>query len=140
MEVFRRPIESTQYVSEAFRTELAEHKMLASMSAKGDCYDNAVVESFFATLEFELFDEERLAYARGGAPRDLPVYRDLVQSETPAFRVGLYQSGGVPSAVAAGRVVPITYASTKSGEAHTSTAWRVSSPPVLAGTILRVHT
>ena len=54
MEVFRRPIESTQYASEAFRTELAEHKMLASMSAKGDCYDNAVVESFFATLEFEL--------------------------------------------------------------------------------------
>ena len=28
--------------------------MIASMSAKGDCYDNAVAESFFATLEFEL--------------------------------------------------------------------------------------
>ena len=28
--------------------------MVASMSAKGDCYDNAVAESFFATLEFEL--------------------------------------------------------------------------------------
>ena len=28
--------------------------MLASMSGKGDCYDNAVAESSFATLEFEL--------------------------------------------------------------------------------------
>ena len=28
--------------------------MIASMSGTGDCYDNAVAESFFATLEFEL--------------------------------------------------------------------------------------
>jgi transposase InsO family protein len=28
--------------------------MIASMSATGNCYDNAVAESFFATLEFEL--------------------------------------------------------------------------------------
>ena len=28
--------------------------MIASMSGKGDCYDNAVAESFFSTLEFEL--------------------------------------------------------------------------------------
>ena len=28
--------------------------MLARMSAKGDCYDNAVAESIFSTLEFEL--------------------------------------------------------------------------------------
>ena len=28
--------------------------MLANMSGRGDCYENAVAESFFATLEFEL--------------------------------------------------------------------------------------
>ena len=44
----------SQYASSAHRRELAAHEMLASMSAKGDCYDNAVAESFFATLEFEL--------------------------------------------------------------------------------------
>ena len=44
----------SQYASGAYRTELAAHGMRASMSAKGDCYDNAVAESFFATLEFEL--------------------------------------------------------------------------------------
>ena len=44
----------SQYASAAYRLELATHGMLASMSGKGDCYDNAVAESFFATLEFEL--------------------------------------------------------------------------------------
>lgn len=44
----------SQYCAKAYRAELKAHGMIASMSAKGDCYDNAVVESFFATLEFEL--------------------------------------------------------------------------------------
>ena len=44
----------SQYASHTYRDELAAHGMLASMSRKGDCYDNAVAESFFATLEFEL--------------------------------------------------------------------------------------
>jgi putative transposase len=44
----------SQYASGEYRGELAAHGMVASMSGKGDCYDNAVAESFFATLEFEL--------------------------------------------------------------------------------------
>jgi putative transposase len=44
----------SQYTSGNYRAELAAHGMLASMSGKGDCYDNAVAESFFSTLEFEL--------------------------------------------------------------------------------------
>lgn len=43
-----------RYAAPAYRAELAAHGMIASMSAKGDCYDNAVAESFFATLESEL--------------------------------------------------------------------------------------
>lgn len=43
-----------QYASTAYRALLAEHGMQASMSRAGDCWDNAVAESFFATLEFEL--------------------------------------------------------------------------------------
>lgn len=31
--------------------------MIASMSRRGDCYDNAVAESFCATLEFELITQ-----------------------------------------------------------------------------------
>ena len=44
----------SQYASAAYRAELAAADMLASMSGTGNCYDNAVAESFFATLEFEL--------------------------------------------------------------------------------------
>jgi transposase InsO family protein len=44
----------SQYTSAAYRAALAAHDMVASMSRKGNCYDNAVAESFFATLEFEL--------------------------------------------------------------------------------------
>ncbi len=43
-----------RYASAACRAELAGHGMLASMSGKGNCSDNAVAEHFFAILEFEL--------------------------------------------------------------------------------------
>lgn len=44
----------SQYSAGAYRGALVAHGMVASMSGKGDCYDNAVAESFFSTLEFEL--------------------------------------------------------------------------------------
>jgi putative transposase len=47
------------YASEDYRTVLRQHGLVASMSRKGDCWDNAVAESFFATLRVELVDDER---------------------------------------------------------------------------------
>jgi transposase InsO family protein len=47
----------SQYTSAAYQRRLAAHGAEASMSRKGDCWDNAVAESFFATLETELIDE-----------------------------------------------------------------------------------
>jgi putative transposase len=44
----------SQYASAEYRALLKAHGMVASMSKKGDCWDNAVVESFFSTLELEL--------------------------------------------------------------------------------------
>jgi putative transposase len=44
--------------SAAYRAALAGHGLIASMSRKGDCWDNAVAESFFATLRAELVDHE----------------------------------------------------------------------------------
>ena len=49
------------YASHAYRTALTQQGMIASMSRKGDCWDNAVAESFFATLEWELLADERFA-------------------------------------------------------------------------------
>jgi putative transposase len=46
----------TQYTSLAFGRRLREAGIAASMGSRGDCYDNALAESFFATLEVELID------------------------------------------------------------------------------------
>lgn len=43
-----------QYASREYRDVLEQHSITCSMSAAGDCYDNAVAESFFAPLEKEL--------------------------------------------------------------------------------------
>jgi transposase InsO family protein len=44
----------SQYASHDYRDALRENNIVCSMSRKGDCWDNAVVESFFATLKKEL--------------------------------------------------------------------------------------
>jgi putative transposase len=44
----------SQYASQEYRGVLQRHGATCSMSAAGNCYDNAVAESFFATLKKEL--------------------------------------------------------------------------------------
>lgn len=56
-----------QYASSAFRALLQAHQMEPSMSAKGNCYDNAAMESFWSTLKTELVHQrqfQNLAAAR----------------------------------------------------------------------------
>ena len=43
----------SQYASEAHRALLARHGLIASMSRKGNCWDNAVMERFFLNLKIE---------------------------------------------------------------------------------------
>lgn len=49
----------TQYTSFAFGHRLREAGIAPSMGRVGDAYDNAMAESFFATLECELLDQRR---------------------------------------------------------------------------------
>ena len=46
--------QGSQYASNEFREVLANNKAIASMSRKGNCWDNAVAESFFKTIKCEL--------------------------------------------------------------------------------------
>jgi putative transposase len=46
----------SQYTSHAYRTLLASWGIQVSMSRKGDCFDNAMMESFNATLKGECTD------------------------------------------------------------------------------------
>jgi putative transposase len=49
----------SQYTSLAFGQRLEQARILGSMGAVGDALDNAVAESFFATLQVELLDRNR---------------------------------------------------------------------------------
>jgi putative transposase len=62
----RRPLgvvhhsdQGTQYTSIGFGRRCQEAGVRPSMGSAGDCYDNALCESFFATLECELLDRHR---------------------------------------------------------------------------------
>jgi putative transposase len=48
-----------QYACKDFRKVLATHGFVQSMSRKGDCWDNAVAESFFGIIKSELVHHER---------------------------------------------------------------------------------
>lgn len=48
-----------QYASELYQVLLKQHHITCSMSRKGNCWDNAPMESFFATLKKELVHRER---------------------------------------------------------------------------------
>lgn len=48
-----------QYTSDDFRNMLDEHGIQCSMSARGNCYDNAVIESFFGVLKRECLNRAR---------------------------------------------------------------------------------
>ena len=52
--MLRRPFESGQYCSFAYQAELRKHDIRISMSGTGNCFDNAVVETFFKTFKAEL--------------------------------------------------------------------------------------
>jgi putative transposase len=49
----------SQYCSKDYQALIARHGLQCSMSAKGNCYDNACAESFFHSLKVELIHGER---------------------------------------------------------------------------------
>jgi transposase InsO family protein len=51
----------SQFASMAYRHVLAAHGFIASMSRKGNCYDNAFIESFWSSLKYELVYHHRFA-------------------------------------------------------------------------------
>ena len=59
-----------QYAAETYRSALAQSGMTPSMSRKGDCWDNAPMESFFHTLKTERV-HHRVYATRAEARRDL---------------------------------------------------------------------
>ena len=57
LEMLRGPLECKQYASHDYREARDQAGITCSMSRRGDCWDNAVAESFFGTLKMELLYE-----------------------------------------------------------------------------------
>ena len=49
----------SQYCSNKYRTIIKNNKLIGSMSRKGNCWDNAISESFFHTLKVELVHQQK---------------------------------------------------------------------------------
>jgi len=65
-----------QYCATAFRALTGERGIVQSMSRKGDCWDNACAETFFATLKTELVDG-RIFHTREQARREIFEYIEV---------------------------------------------------------------
>ena len=74
--MLQRWVEFTQYCSHDFQKQLAEYGMLASMSRKGNCWDNATSESFFNSLKNERVHGSRYE-TRDAARADLFDYVEV---------------------------------------------------------------
>lgn len=79
----------SQYACGDFQRRLKQHGIICSMSRKGDCYDNAVMESFFGTLKTEL--DEPLA-SRRAAHRALFEYIEVFYNRQRLHSTLNYQS------------------------------------------------
>ncbi len=77
-----------QYQHAYFRNELAEHGVIQSMSRKGNCYDNAVMETFFGRMKNEMFyghEDEYKTFEEFSDAVDVYIYyynNERIQSKT----------------------------------------------------------
>src|SRR6059036_3778132 len=116
--VLRRPVELKQYASGDYQRVLAQHGIVCSMSRRGDCWDNAVAESFFATLKVELVHEATWA-TRAAARTELFDYLErFYNGQRPHSVLGYLSPRGVRAAALPRSAGNLTQVSTKPGQVH----------------------
>ena len=77
----------SQYASHEYQKLLGLSQADCSMSRKGNCYDNAVVESFFKTLRTEELSR-RCYYSYADAHMRISIYLDVYNTERLHSRLG----------------------------------------------------
>lgn len=80
-----------QYASEDYQSLLTQHKMICSMSRKGDCWDNAAMESFFGSLKTEC-THHRHYHSRNEARRDVFCYIEVFYNKDRLHSTLSYKS------------------------------------------------
>lgn len=87
----------SQYTSEAYRLALGKHHAIQSMSDVGKCYDNARMESFFATLKKEKL--YRINTAKMTVEQVKSVVFRYVMGYYNRKRISTVNPGGLPPAI-----------------------------------------
>jgi transposase InsO family protein len=81
----------SQYAARSYQQLLTMHGITASMSRKGNCWDNACVESFFGTLKRELVYQRQYA-TRSDATQDIFEYIEVFYNRNRRHSMLGYQS------------------------------------------------
>ena len=81
----KRCFSGGQYCSQAYRQHLNQHQFQCSMSRKGNCYDNAPIESFWGSLKNELIHQtqyESRVRARGEIVEYIKIFYNRMRRHT----------------------------------------------------------
>ena len=84
-DVIHHSDQGCQYTAIAFGQRCKQARVRPSMGSVGDCYDNAMCESFFATLECELLEQQRFT---SQAEARMAVY-DFIEGWSTAKEEGI---------------------------------------------------
>ena len=80
-----------QYACGEYRRQLQQHGLTASMSRKGNCYDNAAMEAFWSTLKREALDQSE-QWSKDRVRRELFEYIEAVYNRSRFHSALEYQS------------------------------------------------
>ncbi len=78
-----------QFTSWAFGDKIRSAGLMPSFGSVGDGLDNAMMESFWSSMQIELLNRKTLEDPSRARQRDLRVHRDLPQPPTPPLRTRL---------------------------------------------------
>jgi transposase InsO family protein len=87
--------QGSTYASEDYRARLTTHGLTSSMSRRGNCYDNAVMEAFFSTVKNEVGErfashaEAKAELNRPGFPRGFFPREDGAHGTTEQVSAGV---------------------------------------------------
>jgi putative transposase len=79
------------YAGNVYQQRLADVQIAPSMSRRGNCWDNAVAESFFATLEFKLIDQ-RVFESRMAARTEIFEFIEVFYNRQRAHQTLAYKT------------------------------------------------
>ncbi|NBJ71600.1 hypothetical protein D1839_19515 [Roseburia sp. 1XD42-34] len=79
-----------QYAAYDYQAILRDHKITTSMSRKGNCYDNACIESFHSVIKKELIFHQKYQNKRRSKKKHIYLYHDLLQLQTYSFIYWLF--------------------------------------------------